>query len=307
MLAAELVATGNLLCTAELEQMARAVAGELRRRGQVHRHHGPPVSNIAVATLQQHRRRAAHPSHLRRRRAPGTLVHSKGVGADRGLNVIPVGDREFLLTVTAGDAVHLSRETGPDETGRGAVPGWHLSPRRVNSRVRWRACNRAPLAEPRWAETTLCGRQWIAMADDEAGGAHEPSDQAAAPTCRRCLAIMDKLFPEPVPDGRFPLIVQIITDTVAEHGYAEMRNVPGDQQAALRKQVRSALRQRTGHRLQTLVHESMIVFICEPISQQHAAEHACAAAEAMNGFLTGEPATPMPTPWRLSWDTWAAS
>jgi hypothetical protein len=29
---------------------------------------------------------------------------------------------------------------------------------------------------------------------------------------------MDKLFPEPVPDGRFPLIVQIITDTVAEHG-----------------------------------------------------------------------------------------
>ena len=239
--------------------------------------------------------------------APGTLVHSKGVGADRGLNVIPVGDREFLLTVTAGDAVHLSRETGPDETGRGAVPGWHLSPRRVNSRVRWRACNRAPLAEPRWAETTLCGRQWIAMADDEAGGAHEPSDQAAAPTCCRCLAIMDKLFPEPVADGKFPLIVQIITDTVAEHGYAEMRNVPGDQQSALRKQVRSALRQRTGHRLQTLVHESMIVFICEPISQQHAAEHACAAAEAMNGFLTGEPATPMPTPWRLSWDTWAAS
>ena len=182
--------------------MARAVAGELRRRGQVHRHHGPPVSNIAVATLQQHRRRAAHPGHLRRRRAAGTLVHSKGVRADRGLNVIPVGDREFLLTVTAGDAVHLSREAGPDETGRGAVPGWHPSPGRVNSRVRWRACNRAPLAEPRWAATTLCGRQWIAMADDEAGGGHEPSDQAAAPTCHRCLAIMDKLFPEPVPDGR---------------------------------------------------------------------------------------------------------
>ena len=57
------------------------------------------------------------------------------------------------------------------------------------------------------------------MADDEAGGGHEPSDRAAAPTCRRCLAIMDKLFPEPVPDGRFPLIVQIITDTVTEHGY----------------------------------------------------------------------------------------
>lgn len=52
---------------------------------------------------------------------------------------------------------------------------------------------------------------------------------------------MDKLFPEPVLDERFALIVQIITDTVAEHGYAEMRNVPGDQHAALRKQVRSAV------------------------------------------------------------------
>jgi hypothetical protein len=223
------------------------------------------------------------------------------------VNVIPVGDKEFLLTVTAGDAVHLSRETGPDETGRGAVPGWRLRPRRVNARGRWRACNRAALAEPRWAETTLCGRQWIAMANSDDGDADDPGGEAFAPTCRHCLAIMDKLFPEPVLDDRLALIVQIITDTVAEYGYAEMRNVPGDQQAALRKQVRSALRQRTGYGLQTLVHESMVVFICEPISQLHAAEQARAAAEAMNSFLTGEQATPMPTPWRLSWDTWATS
>jgi hypothetical protein len=111
------------------------------------------------------------------------------------------------------------------------------------------------------------------MADDEAGGAHEPSDQAAAPTCRRCLAIMDKLFTEPVPDGRFPLIVQIITDTVAEHGYAEKRNVPGDQQSALRKQVRSALRQRTGHRLHTLVsreHDRLHLRADQPAARRRA-------------------------------------
>jgi hypothetical protein len=36
-------------------------------------------------------------------------------------------------------------------------------------------------------------------------------------------------------DDWFPLIVEIIADTVAEHGYAEIRNVPGDQQAALRR------------------------------------------------------------------------
>ena len=85
------------------------------------------------------------------------------------------------------------------------------------------------------------------MAGDEGEDAGESGDEACAPTCRRCLAIMDKFFPEPVLHDRFALIVQIITHTVAEHGYAEMRNVPGDQQAALRKQVRSAVRQRTGH------------------------------------------------------------
>jgi hypothetical protein len=74
-------------------------------------------------------------------------------------------------------------------------------------------------------------------------------------------------LPQPVLDDRFALIAQIITDTMAEHGYAEMRNVPGDQHAALRKQVRSAVRQRTGRGFQTLVHESMVIFICEPISQ----------------------------------------
>jgi hypothetical protein len=116
---------------------------------------------------------------------------------------------------------------------------------------------------------------------------------------------MDKLFPEPVLNDRFALIVQVITDTVAEHGYAEIQNVPGDQQAALRKHVRSATRQRTGHGIRTFVHESMVVFICEPISQQHAAERARAASKAMNSILTREPATPLPTPWRLSWDTWA--
>jgi hypothetical protein len=220
------------------------------------------------------------------------------------VNVIRIGDGEFLLTATAGDAVHLSREAGPDETVQSAVPGWYLRPRRAASGVRWRAYNQAAISKPRWAETTLCGRQWIIMAGEDAD---EFGGGAVAPTCRRCLTIMDKLFPKPTLDDRFALIVEIITDTVAEHGYAEMRNVPGDQHAALRKQVRSAIRQRTGHGLQSLVHESMIIFICKPIHQLRAAERAHAVAEAMSSFLTEENPTPMPAPWRLSWDTWAAS
>ncbi len=80
-------------------------------------------------------------------------------------------------------------------------------------------------------------------------------------------------------------------------------DVPGDQQAALRKRVRSAVRKCTGHPVQTLARGSMLVFVCEPIHQQHAAERERRIARSFGGALTGQPAQPMPTPWRLSWDT----
>jgi hypothetical protein len=143
------------------------------------------------------------------------------------------------------------------------------------------------------------------MAGGAARHATELDDETFAPSCRRCLSIMDKLFPEPQPADRLALVVQVITDIVAEHGYAEMRNVPGDLQAMLCKRVRSAVRQRTGHGIQTLVLESTVMFVCEPIHQLHAAERARQAAAAMSGLFTGEPSVPMPTPWCLSWDTWA--
>jgi hypothetical protein len=42
------------------------------------------------------------------------------------VSVIRIGDGEFLLTATAGDAVHIPREAGPDETAQNAVPGRYL-------------------------------------------------------------------------------------------------------------------------------------------------------------------------------------
>lgn len=226
------------------------------------------------------------------------------MGTQRGLNAIQVGDKEFLLTETAGDAVHLTRQAGPDEAGRAAVHDWHLSPTRKRAGLLRQRYDPASLMEPRWAETTLCGRPWIAMVRDEEDS-DDSGEDTFAPTCRRCLALMDKLFPEPELDDRLPLVVQLITDTVVEHGYAEIRGVPGDHHAALRKQVRAAVRKRTGYGIQTLVHESMIVFVCEPIHEQHADEQSRMAAEVMDSFLTGKPTPALPTPWRLSWDAWA--
>ena len=221
----------------------------------------------------------------------------------RETNAIRIGDTEYLLTVTTGDAVHLTRETGPGETGQSAVPGQYLDLGHGQPATLLRGYDQAALAMPRWEAATLCGREWLTMAgislwDDDLGG-----EDAAVPSCRRCLALMDKLFPEPKLDDKFDLAVQVIAGTVAEHGYAEMRGVPGDQQAALRKQVRSAVKKRTGHPVQTLARGSLLVFVCEHIHQQHAAERERRIAQSLGGALTGQPAQPLPTPWRLSWDT----
>lgn len=58
---------------------------------------------------------------------------------------------------------------------------------------------------------------------------------------------MDGYFPKPEVDGWLPVVVQVVADTLVEHGYAEVRGVPGDQQATLRTAVRARVRERTGH------------------------------------------------------------
>jgi len=120
----------------------------------------------------------APPSSARRRCTPANLAHSRGVEPLRGLNVIPADGREFLLTVTAGDAVHLSQETGPDQTARCAIPDWQLEPQQVDSRVRWRVYDQAALAEPRWAETA-CGDRHGPRARDRPRARRHPAAACA--------------------------------------------------------------------------------------------------------------------------------
>jgi hypothetical protein len=201
----------------------------------------------------------------------------------------------LLLTVTSGgSAVHLTRETQDGEPGRSAVPDHYVDDsRKLGYDV-------AEVEATRWADTTLCGRPWVLMA-----GGHREDERAYAPSCRRCLALMDRLFPPPELNGRFPLVVQLVVDTILDHGYAEIRSVPGDQQAALRKEVRAEVRRRTGYGCRTYAHESLIVFHCEPIHDQHKAEREELARQAMSNFFEGRPSRPVQRPWHLSWDTWA--
>jgi hypothetical protein len=224
------------------------------------------------------------------------VSHSSDVETNRDLNVIEVGGKQFLLTATAGDAIHLTREADREESGQAAVPDHYLEGFE-------RTYDMAAILEPKWAEKTLCGRQWILMEGDRDGDGE--GEARYAPSCRRCLALLDALFPAPKLDDRFPLIVRIIVDTVLEHGTAEILGVPGDHQSALRREVRAEVKKRMGYRLKTYAHESMVIFVCDPIYDLHADEHMRRGAEAMDAFFSGKPVSHQ-SPTRLRWRTWAS-
>ncbi|MGH3164484.1 MAG: hypothetical protein ACRDN0_01150 [Trebonia sp.] len=214
----------------------------------------------------------------------------------RDVNAIRAGSMTLLVTVTSGGtAIHLTREAGPGQPRRGAVPEHY------RGQARGFGYDPAEVADPRWAETTMCGRKWLLMA----GGDADEDEATAAPSCRRCLALMDRFFPAPELDDRFPLVVHLLADTVTDHGYAEIRAVPGDHQSALRGQVRAEVRRRTGYGCRTYAHESMVIFVCEPIHAQREAELSELAREAAGDVLEGVPSGRGRRPWQLSWDTWA--
>lgn len=227
-----------------------------------------------------------------------------------GVNAFTVRDVELLLTVTSGgSAVHLARVTDPDSPGRAAVPGFYFDASNRRSAPLKAIYDQGALTEPRWSPMTLCGREWAVMAVGEGGVWDDYDDQVAlSPTCRRCLSVMDKLFPAPRPDERLALVAQLVADAVGEHGHAELRGVPGDQQDAVRTAVRTLVRQRTSQSCRSYVHESMVLFVAESIYAEHAEDNMRDAAEAIEQAMSGGDPTPVREPeWRVFWDSWAVS
>jgi hypothetical protein len=228
--------------------------------------------------------------------APSWRIVENMSDTHRDLNAIRVGSVTLLVTVTrGGTAIHLTREAGRGEAPCSAVPEHY------REESRGFGYSPAEVADARWAETTMCGRAWLLMA----GGDADEDEATAPPTCRRCLALMDRLFPEPQLDDRFPLVVQLVADAVADHGYAEIRAVPGDQQTALRNQVRGEVRRRTGCGCRTYAYESMVIFVCETIHAQHEAEMTELGGDAVSEVLDVVPQRRARRPWQLSWETWA--
>ena len=220
-----------------------------------------------------------------------------------GVNAIEVNGSALLLTTTGGGvAIHLTAPASPDGGGREAV--WDLSFDREGNDDAGSAdrYDRQALSERRWSQTTLCGREWAVMVGGE-GGAIGPFGQVAfAPTCRRCLSLIDRHFAPPTPDARLPLIVELTADAAINHrGFAEVHGVPGDQQEALRRQVRKLIRLRTGHLVRTYCSRGSVYIECHAIYEEHAEQLEREASDAVGRVLSGESVIPQKRDWVISW------
>jgi hypothetical protein len=227
-------------------------------------------------------------------------------GAPYGVNTIEVNGSAMLLTSTGGGvAIHLTRAADSSASGREAVPDFCFKSDHQSRGSALSHYDRSALLEPRWSETTLCGREWAIMVGGDGGDVSGFGEVAFAPTCRRCLRLIDRYFPKPAVDPRLQLVAQLAADIVVDQrGFAEIHDVPGDQQEELRKAVRNLVRKRTGQPVRTHSIRGTIHVICAAICDEHAEESLREAAEAMGAFLTNEPRPPLQRDWVVSWATW---
>jgi hypothetical protein len=99
----------------------------------------------------------------------------------------------MLLTTTGGGvAVHLTAAAKTPDDGREAVPGDFVDADGGGLTDVPDGYDRAALTEPRWAETTLCGREWAVIVGGDGGAIGRYGGVAYAPTCRCCLTLIDR-------------------------------------------------------------------------------------------------------------------
>ena len=217
-----------------------------------------------------------------------------------GANVVEVAGSLMLLATTGGGvAVHLVGLESPTERGRSAVEDFHLETDQSAALY-----DRGALAERRWSSATLCGREWAVMVGGEGGPIGVYGETAFATTCRRCLSLIDRFFPQPILDYRHALVVDLVVRTVLDKGFAEVHGVPGDQQSEMRRRIRQSIRRRKGHPVRTHSNWGVIYIECDPIYRQHAGEYDRPATDAISAALSGDPLPRIERDWVVSWDAW---
>ena len=210
------------------------------------------------------------------------------------LNSLTIAGRTMLLTRTnSGISIHLTT-TDASADARAAIR---------DRPDRSRGAGGDELLDNRWSPRSLCGRTWAAMADEYQDHTGRRVDRPEAPNCRSCLAAIDKSFPTPTRDARIPVLADAAATAVNEYGTAEVVGVPGDQMNALRRAVRTELRQRFGFSTRTFTQDGLLV-VSSP-ETRHLIEQT--AAQAMADFDLGTTAKVDDTGWRFHWPTWSLS
>jgi hypothetical protein len=218
------------------------------------------------------------------------------------LNALVIaGERMLLVETAGGTAVHLAAET-PEGEGRPAVPDAWLRSETLGYVADIASYDRQELESTRWSTRSLCGREWTAMAAGDGGPLYRDQPIQYAPTCRRCLASLDRRFPVPSPDERVELVVELAARAVEEHGSAEIIGVPGDQVASLRTELRRLFRQRFGHAGKTWLVNDLLLVTCDQATEQvRLAER----QEVVRSLYQGAITVPVDdSGWRIHWHAW---
>ena len=219
-------------------------------------------------------------------------------------NTIQVFGNCLLLVEGGGSAVHLARQ---DETGgRPAFDQYRFE----RAESRGFTGDVSTLRPPIWASKTLCGRTWISMAVTDETIAFDLWNEPAvhAPSCKRCLKILDRAFPPTEQSPAVKIIAELAADQVIDYGSAEIRGVPGDQTESLRREGKRAVRAR-GYKCQSWMRDDLVVLyseeaynaIPEDVKLDRQRE---ALARMSDRLLGGQKPPPGETPWRLRWETW---
>jgi hypothetical protein len=153
---------------------------------------------------------------------------------ERSPNTIVIHEHSYLLAWVGGSAAHLVAGARPEEPARSIGDS---EPSASNLTFAERE-----LAGACWSLRTLCGRDgWSMCPTDASDATREP---AYAPSCRRCLRLLDALFDQPEPDDRLPWNVIRCIEELEQWGCFMIDDVPLLQMTLLRDRVRAEARRR---------------------------------------------------------------
>ena len=170
------------------------------------------------------------------------------------VNAISVMDHNLLLVATGGGETHLAAEADGDER-RAAVNVHRSEPPSPPEVIA--GYDQAALHHERWSPKTLCGRQWVEMEAGEGGVFRRWQEVSLAPTCRSCLRVVDRWFPESDAPNGMELLASIVADKVEAFGSSRVFGVPAEHVEKFRRAARKSLRVR-GHRSETHVVNAVV-------------------------------------------------